>query len=280
MAGKHVTLTVIVPTGNRREMIEDCLKSVTWADELLVVDSFSSDGSYEIACQYADRILRHEYGYSALQKNWAIPQAAHDWVLIVDTDERVTEQLRHEIQRVLAGESSFVGYKIPRINYFLGEPVFQAGYYPDYQTRLFRRDRGRYDLRRVHAHMLLDGPAGTLKSPLVHYAHQTLNQTIRNLFVLMTTWEAEQRIQEKGRSGRSDNGKYWIDMLLRPPAAFALRFFKQGGWRDGTRGLVLSLIWSMYVALTYMKVWESSLELPQDWWLADWKRLLEDGRGD
>lgn len=280
MTVKGEALTVIVPAGNRRDLIEDCLKSVAWADELLVVDSFSDDGTFELAQQVADRVLRHEYVNSALQKNWAIPQAAHEWVLILDTDERVTAELRQEIQQILAGDLSFAGYKIPRINYFLGEPVIHTGYYPDYQTRLFRRDSGRYELRQVHAHVLLDGPLGTLESPLVHYAHQSLDQTLRNLLILMTTWEAEQRIRETARAGRSAKRMQWPELLLRPAAAFALRFFKQSGWRDGMRGLVLSLIWAMYVAITYMKVWENSLELPPGWWHSDWQRRQGKNGGD
>src|SRR5215210_2149015 len=94
-------LSIIVPTNNRIDVVEDCLKSVRWADEVIVVDSYSTDGTLDIARKYADRVLQHEYGFSALQKNWAIPQATHEWVLIVDTDERVTPELRDEIEAVL-----------------------------------------------------------------------------------------------------------------------------------------------------------------------------------
>ena len=146
-----VPISVIVPTGNRIDVIEDCLQSVRWADEVIVVDSFSTDGTLDVARQYADRVLQHEYGFSARQKNWAIPQASHEWVLIVDTDERVTAQLRDEIKETLRLPSPYVGYRIPRLNFLLGEPLHHTGYYPDYQVRLFRRDRGRYELRRVHA---------------------------------------------------------------------------------------------------------------------------------
>ncbi len=265
-------LSVIVPAGNAVAVIEDCLRSVRWADEVIVVDSFSTDGTREISELLADRVLEHEYGFSALQKNWAIPQASHAWVLILDTDERVTAELREEILALLTRCPSAAGYRIPRLNFVLGKPLTRAAYYPDYQVRLFRRDKARYDLRRVHAHVVLDGECATLVAPLVHYAHRTLDQTLRNLLLTMTTWEADQRGQmAPARRGR------WVDLLVRPLAAFALRYFRQGGWRDGYHGLVVSLLWAMYVCITYLKLWERELALPDRWWAADWQAR---GAGD
>lgn len=270
MEAKHIPITVIVPTGNRLDTIEDCLKSVRWADEVLVVDSFSNDGTYELALKYADRVLRHEYGYSALQKNWAIPHAKYDWVFIVDTDERVTEDLQREILGILSKETLYQGYLIPRINFFLGKPIIQGGYYPDYQLRLFMRDHGRYDLRRVHAHIILDGKCGSLKSPIVHYAHRNIDQTAQNLLILMTSWEAEQREIISCKKTSKVSLPLWVNIIFRPVAAFFLRYFRQGGWRDGYHGLVVSLFWSMYTAITYIKIWESRLGLGKEWWKENW----------
>lgn len=268
-------ITVIVPAGNRSDVVEDCLKSVRWADELLVVDSFSADGTFEIAERYADRVLRNEYGFSAKQKNWAIPQASHEWVLLVDTDERVTENLKNEIFSVLQSESAFAGYRIPRVNYLFGSKVSHAGYYPDYQVRLFKRDAARYQLRRVHAHVILDGECGTLQSPLVHYAHRDLDQTLRNLLIQMTTWEAEERMQ-----GMRKPLPLWFNILFRPIGAFGLRYFAQAGWKDGYRGLAVSVIWAMYVAITYLKIWESGLKLDKAWWQGHWSdpQVQQDGK--
>jgi glycosyltransferase involved in cell wall biosynthesis len=259
-------LTVIVPTGNRADVIEGCLQSVTWADELLVVDSFSSDGTLAIAEQYADRVLRREYVNSANQKNWVIPQATHEWILIVDTDERVTLELRREIESILAQSNIAgpVGYRIPRVNYLWGKPVYHGGYYPDYQVRFFKRDHGRYETRQVHAHVLLDGECGTLQSPLTHYAHRSLDQTLSNLLVRMTTWEAEHRIERARQAGRKPTRRLWLNLIFRPIAAFFLRYVRQQGFRDGYRGLILSLMWAMYVGITYMKVWEMELNLPDE----------------
>ena len=264
-------ITVIVPTGNRKDVIEDCLRSVRWADELIVVDSFSEDGTYDIAEKYADRILQNHYGYSAKQKNWAIPQAKHEWILIVDTDERIPEALQTEIVEAIAGQTQYKGYRIPRQNYFLGKEIKHAGYSPDFQVRLFCKDAAVYADRKVHAHLQVDGLIGTLKSPMVHYAHRSLNQTISNLLITMTTWEAEQRQKEIINAGKSPRRWIKANILLRPVAAFWLRFIKQGGWRDGLHGLVLSFIWALYVAITYMKVWEIYLTLPDEWWVGHWE---------
>src|SRR5687768_8987720 len=119
MGFSRAKLSVIVPTGNREDVIEDCLKSVRWADEVIVVDSMTTDGTLAIAQTYADRILRHDYGFSARQKNWAIPQAAHEWVLIVDTDERIPSRLREEIESALSSPQVHSGFRIPRINLVL-----------------------------------------------------------------------------------------------------------------------------------------------------------------
>lgn len=264
-------ISVIVPSGNRKDLIEDCLKSVSWADEIIVVDSFSNDGSIEIAKRYATKIIQHEYIFSALQKNWAIPQAKNEWVFILDTDERISKGLRTEIFDTLRTNSSeIVGYRIPRINYFLGKPIMHGGYYPDYQIRLFRRDFGRYDLRKVHAHVNLQGECGTLKSPIIHYAHQSIDQSLKNLLILMTSWEAEER------EIKTKNKGLWFQIVFRPIGAFFLRYIKEGGWKDGYRGLVLSYIWSMYVAVTYMKIWEKRLNIPDSWWIENWEYFKEE----
>ena len=275
MTPQRAPLSVIVPTGSRDDVIEDCLRSVRWADEVIVVDSFSTDRTLDIARRYADRVLQHEYGFSALQKNWAIPQASHEWVLIVDTDERVPAALRDEIERILRHPEPHAGYRIPHANIVLGRELRGAGYYPDYQVRLFRRDAGRYDLRRVHAHIVLDGSCGTLQSPLLHYSSRSLDQTMRNLLLQMTTWEAAQRIQNVRAVGKPTPRWLWASLLLRPAAAFWLRYIRQGGWRDGYHGLVASMIWALYVAITYMKIWEHGLQLPNQWWIDDWQQREE-----
>ncbi|MCL4489671.1 MAG: glycosyltransferase family 2 protein [Chloroflexi bacterium] len=242
-------LSVLVPCGNSEDVITDCLKSVTWADEVVLVNSFSTDRTLAIAKGYASRILQHEYIDSATQKNWAIPQVANDWVLIVDTDERVSEELRQEIEGVLEDPGEFSGFKIPRLNYAWGRPLRHGGNYPDYQLRLFRKDRGRYQPRRVHAHVVLDGKCGILRNHFVHFGQRDVDQVVHHLLGQFTTWEAEER---RSRGVRFSVGA----ALTRPVAAFLYRYVVLRGFMDGIPGLILAGFWAAYVFLTFAKIWE------------------------
>lgn len=243
------SLSVLVPCGNSVDVIEECLKSVSWADELVVVDSFSLDGTLEIAKRYATFVLQHEYIDSATQKNWAIPQVSNEWVLIVDSDERVTEELRQEIQQVLTNPSIYAGFKIPRLNYAWNVPLEHGGNYPDYQLRLFQKQKGRYQGRRVHAHVMLDGGCGVLESPLLHFGQRSISQLTHHLLGDFTTWEAEERLQQNKHF-------HILDLTLRPPIAFLYRYLYLCGFLDGIPGFLMSCFWAVYVFLTYAKMWE------------------------
>jgi glycosyltransferase involved in cell wall biosynthesis len=238
---------VLIPCFNNEDIIEDCLRSVCWADQIVVCDSFSTDQTCEIARKYTDVILQHEYRNSATQKNWAIPQVAHEWVLIVDSDERVTPELRSEIGQVLAKPGTLSGFRIPRANYIFGRWLHYGGQWPDYQIRLFQRDLGRYDDREVHAHVILDGACGVLVSPFLHYPHRSLANLRRVLLQRYTTWEA----QEKSKRGVRF---HWHQLLLRPFGSFADRYVRRQGYRDGWQGFFMACVWFCYVFITYLKL--------------------------
>jgi glycosyltransferase involved in cell wall biosynthesis len=240
-------ITALVPTFNNENIIRRCLDSVKWTDEILVVDSFSTDGTLEICRDYTDKILQHEYINSADQKNWAIPQAAHDWALIVDTDERVTDELREEIQDVLRNSEEYDGFRIPRRNYSFGKLLRHGGYYPDYQLRLFKRDLGRYEDREVHAHVVLNGPVGTLKGHLLHYCERNIDQIIQKYFIRYTAWEAEAR-ERRGETYSP------VKLVTHPLGAFLYRYFWLLGFLDGLGGLRSAAIWSFYLFITYLKL--------------------------
>jgi len=240
-------ISVLVPCFNNEAYIEACLKAVAWADEVVLVDSFSTDQTLKIAKPYVTRILQHEYDNSARQKNWAIPQAMHDWVFIVDTDELVNEELRREVEGAVACPSGFTGFRIPRKNIVFGRWLRHGGYWPDYQTRLFRKDAGRYEDRKVHAHIILKGPRGTLTSPFVHHPHRSIRAIRRTLLQRYSSWEALQKREEGARF-------HWHQLLVRPVGAFVTRNFVKGGFRDGWRGWLMSGFWAAYVFKTYWKL--------------------------
>lgn len=239
-------LTVLIPTGNEIAHVDAVLDSVAWADEVLVVDSFSTDGTAEVARRRADRVLQREYGYSASQKNWAIPQAAHEWILLLDADERVTPALRAEIESVLSREElPERSFWIRRDNRFLGARVRFSGWGRDRVVRLFRRDC-RYADRRVHAEIENGAPCGTLRAPLVHHAVTDLDAWVRKQD-RYSAWKAEMAF------ARGVRPRAWR-FLLEPAWRFLQRFLVQGGILDGPRGWIISAVearsvWRRYVLL-------------------------------
>ena len=220
-----------------------------WADEIFVCDSFSTDATLEIARRYTNRIVQHAYVTSARQKNWATPQLRHEWVLVVDTDERVSPALRREIEAALSVDCSYDGFRIPRLNHVFGRPIRHGGHYPDYQLRLFRRDHGRYQDRQVHAHVALRGRCGVLSAPLLHFGQRSVEQVTRTYLLRYTAWEAAQ----KDRDGVRFRPHH---LIVRPLGAFVVRYLGQGGFRDGTAGLFMALLVGAYVFLTYARLWQ------------------------
>jgi glycosyltransferase involved in cell wall biosynthesis len=241
-------LSVIIPTFNEEDTIEDCLASVSFADEVLVVDSFSTDRTVEIARARGARVVQREYGYSAQQKNWAIPQARHEWVLLVDADERVAPELRQELQDLLTRGPTADGYWIRRANHFLGKRIRHCGWGTDRVIRLFRRDVARYQDRQVHAEIDLPGPLPTLQHPLEHHTFRSWSQYWRKLD-LYSEWGARQMFQE----GKRTDG---MQILLRPLGRFIRMYFLRFGFLEGTHGIVLSMLGAFTVYLKHARLWE------------------------
>ena len=242
-------LTVIVPTYNEEENISQCLETVKWADEIMVVDSGSTDATLSIARRYTNRILQHEYINSATQKNWAIPQATHPWVMILDSDERVTPHLRREIKTTLE-KPAHQGYSIGRLNHFLGYPLRYGGWGPreDRNIRLFMRDKGRYEDKKVHADVVIQGTVGHLKLPLIHHSYRNLDQYFQKM-ERYTQWAAID-IYNKGKPVK------WHHLILRPLGDFIRLYFLKLGFLDGLPGLMIALLSSYYVMVKYSRSWE------------------------
>jgi glycosyltransferase involved in cell wall biosynthesis len=241
-------LTALVPTFNEEETLRDCLESLRWVDEILVVDSFSRDGTLEIAREFSARILQHAYENSAAQKNWAIPQATHPWVLLVDSDERVTPELREEIRGILAEGPRGDGYWIRRANHFLGRRMKHCGWETDKVIRLFRRDVARYQEREVHAEIDLPEPLPVLRHPLLHYSFRSFAQYWRKMQIY-SDWGASQLFREGKRAG-------WAAIALRPLIRFLKMYLLRLGFLDGIHGLVLCMLAAFTVFLKYAKLWE------------------------
>ena len=242
-------ISVLLPTYNCAATVRNTLRSIQWADEILVVDSYSTDETTAICKQYGAVIVQHEYLNSAKQKNWAAPQCRHEWVLQVDSDEVLEEGLREELEHVLTCVSDEVhAFRMPRKNHVLGRWLRYGGLYPDYQVRAFRRAEGRWAEREVHAHLAVSGRVETLRNGILHYGMSSLSKPLGNLD-RYTRYEADE-LRKQG------NGFRWWDLLIRPWAAFLYRYLWLQGFRDGWRGFMVSAFHAIYVLLSRAKLWE------------------------
>jgi glycosyltransferase involved in cell wall biosynthesis len=247
-------LTVLIPCRNESVNIRECLESAKWADEIFVVDSFSTDDTLDICREYTDRIVRHEYVNSAAQKNWAIPQASHPWVLIVDADERVTPALAEEIRRIVAADGPLDGYQLKRRSYFLGRMIRYSGWQHDRVLRLFRRDRGRYQDRWVHARFELDGREGTCAGWLLHHPYRDFASYLTKL-QRYSDWSAHDPGRRRPRPSAAG-------VLVYTVGTFLQRYLLRGGWLDGAHGLLLCMATALSTFAICTKRWEGPQPSP------------------
>ena len=174
-----VALSVIIPTRNEERNLRQTLTTVTnWADQIFVFDSFSEDRTLEIARDSGVDVVQRKFDDFATHKNWALDTLPlrNPWVLFLDADERLTPELRAEIGAVVAAESSRDGYYVARKNYFMGQWIRHAGMFPDWQLRLIRRGKGRFEERIVHEHIVMEGTTDYLKNPLEHIDFKGLDR--------------------------------------------------------------------------------------------------------
>lgn len=241
-------LTAIIPAGNEIHNIEAVINSVSFADEILVVDSLSTDGTYEKAIELGAKVIKRDYGYSASQKNWAIPQAKHEWILLVDSDERVTPELKNEILEILKNpKESVVAYWIGRLNHFMGEPVHYSGWRNDSVIRLFKRDFCKYEDKHVHAKIIANGSIGKLNNKLYHNTYITFDKYIEKMN-RYATWQAKDYDKKTGRLTP-------YHFVLKPFWGFFKHYIVQSGFRDGVVGLTIGYIQGYVIFMRYVKLW-------------------------
>lgn len=241
-------LTAIIPTGNEIANIKEVIASVSFADEILVVDSFSTDGTYDKAKELATKVIRREYEYSASQKNWAIPQAEHQWILLLDADERVTPELEQEIKGILQNPTEdTVAYWIGRANHFMGKRVNYSGWRNDKVIRLFKRDFCKYEDKHVHAEIIADGKVGRLKNKFHHNTYVSLDKFIEKLN-RYATWQAKDYDKKTGLLTP-------YHFVIKPFWGFFKHYVIQSGFRDGVVGLTISYLQGYAVFMRYAKLW-------------------------
>ena len=250
-----LSLSVVLITRNEAANLPRTLASVRWAQEIVVLDSGSTDDTLQIASAAGARVLIEPWKGFGAQKNAAIAHAAGDWVLSLDADEEVSPALAAEIQALLAGRPAFAAYRIPRLNHFLGSPLRHGGYWPDPKLRLFRRGAARFEERAVHESMQSNEPVGLLNHPLIHRCYPTLTEYIEHMNRYSTA--GAQMLVSSGRVGRSWMWLAW-NAALNPAATFLYNYLFRLGFLDGRAGLLQHLNHSVYIHWKYAKAWEQA----------------------
>lgn len=253
-------LSVVILTKNEEENIVQCLKTVQFADEIIIIDDYSTDKTVEIAEKLGAKVYQRKLDDFASQRNYGLSKATDEWVLFVDADERVTEELKSEILALLKAQpacrrgrgsrlkENIIGYKIPRKNKIFGKFLQYTDWYPDYQLHLFKRDKGKYK-RKVHEQVAVEGRVGKLSHPLRHLNYNSIDQFLQKNYFQYADLEAKQLIE----------GGYkfdWVDLFKQPVGEFLRRFFSCYGYKDGLHGLVASILVSLATFVVYAKVWE------------------------
>jgi (heptosyl)LPS beta-1,4-glucosyltransferase len=243
-------LSAVLITLNEEQRIDRCLGSVKWADEIIVVDSFSWDRTVERARRYTDKVFQCEYLGSTRQMVRGIEHASGDWILLVDGDEEVSQELSAEIRRVLLAPGDEVGYEILRKPQAFGKWIEYGGWYPDWQFRFFRKNGYIVNHEEVHGGFGPRGPHGRLKGPVYHYTYETIHDYLARMNEY-TSLQVSNRLKANPEARAS-----WYNLILSPLSHFLRMFLARKGYKDGFHGCVLAFLDSLYAMASYAKVWE------------------------
>lgn len=241
-----VPVSVVIAARNEAAEIAACIESVRWAAEVIVVENDSTDNTVALAAKAGARAFRHPFSSIGAQRNAAIGRASHEWILVVDADERGTPALGAAVQAAIGRVDGPSAYRAARRNFFFGREIRHGGWERDKPIRLFRRAL-RYDERPVHEHVIVDGDVGVLSEPLLHTPYANLSEYFEKLQRYSRFW-AEQHAAQGRRASL-------MDITLRPFARFLTMLFVRGGWRDGAHGVVLASLAAMSVAAKYAQLW-------------------------
>jgi glycosyltransferase involved in cell wall biosynthesis len=238
-------LSVAIITFNEENYIRDALESVKWADEIVVVDSLSTDQTVTICQTYTPHVYQIPWQGHVRQKQLATDKTTHDWVLSLDADERISPELAVEIQHVLSGKPAYMGYYMPRQTYYLGDWVRYCGWYPDEKLRLFYKPVSRWAGKNPHDRVEVQGNTQHLRHALYHYSYENITDHITKLNNYSSIAAAQKKSVVSG-SG----------ILARTILVFLKKYLLKQGFREGTRGVIICLLAAFTVALKYAKLWE------------------------
>lgn len=247
----EMKISACITAGNEEEKIAACLKSLSWCDEVIVVDSFSKDRTVEIAKRYATRVEQHEWGGYIAQKNYIRQLAKYPWIFFVDADEVVSDGLRKEIEEMFEkGVGDTAGFQMPRMVWYLGKWIRHGEWYPDLKMRLFRKDRGYSAGEEPHDRVVVDGPVHTFRNPLYHFTYDNMVDHL-NTLNRFSTISAQQKAKHGKRVGLTA-------LLFRPWWRFFRGYVLQRGFLDGMAGLIVACLSGYGVFIKYAKLYEIS----------------------
>ena len=244
---KNISIAIIVK--NEEGVIRQCLETVKWADEIIIVDAFSSDKTVRICKEYTDKIFLREFVDFSAQKNFALSKASNEWVLFVDADEKITPLLKDEIS--LLPPALKAGYYVPRKNIIFGRHFKYGGHQDDMQLRLFKKSVSHFE-NPIHEKVVVAGEVGRLHNYIEHYSTRNLSEYAEKLN-LYTNLEAK-FMRTQGRAIKKQ------DFIIKPAGQFLLRYIFKGGYKDGLEGLIFYSLSSYYTFIKYAKCWELSKE--------------------
>lgn len=246
MNSANPKISAVIIAFNEEENLAECLESVKWADEIVVVDSFSTDKTVEIAKQFTDKVFQKKWEGFARQRKYSLEVARGKWILSLDADERVTPELKNSILKILENEQETNGYKVARRNYFLGKWITGAHWYPDHQLRFFRKDKATIEEVLVHEGFEVEGKTEIIEGDIIHYSYRSLDDAYKKINHY-STLAAKQRADKKVSA---------LDLILHPIAAFLSDYFSRKAYKDGVHGLLVAILHSMTNLMTYTKIWE------------------------
>jgi glycosyltransferase involved in cell wall biosynthesis len=244
----HPRVSASIICQNEEAHIEACLASVAWCDEIVVVDSGSTDRSVELARKLATRVVHHDWPGYVAQKNFALEQATGDWVLSLDADERCTPELRDAILAALSAQPDLAGFEVRRHVFYLGRWIDHGGWYPDWKLRVVRRGHARWAGVDPHDKLVADGPTARLDADLVHFTYGRFADHIGTL----------QRFSEVVAGEWVGQGRRFslVRALVHPPVKFLECFVWKRGFLDGWPGFVIAATSAFYVFAKHVKLWE------------------------
>jgi glycosyltransferase involved in cell wall biosynthesis len=243
-------ISAVIIALDEESRIAEAVRSVRWAEEVLVVDGGSRDGTVEAARREGARVIENRWPGFPQQKNFAAENARHDWIFSLDADERASAEVVSSIRALGEGIGRRAGYEVARRPVFYGRRLRFGGYYPGYRVRLYDRRRGCWNDRPVHERVVVQGGAGRLAGDLLHLTGHGLEADYRRM-LRFTALAARQAIGTGRRAG-------FLQLLVRPPAAFVWRYFLRLGMLDGTPGLIAATQSSLYAFLKLGRTWEAA----------------------